>query len=358
MLVRPLLYLSGLVATLFVLNQAFDLLTIQEITGSVSEGIAARTHPVAHDAQLSPDALTKLQSGSGTALFQAAAALTTPLFESLGRQGLLVVLIVLGTVGPGLQAPATGTPTWIRWALGRRPDARWKRWTAERHPVARGVAGFRWLGLDLLTGLVLLSTLTPALFFASADSPERYTDNLLPLAVLVAARGGGAVLGTLSRFLPAAARPYGTAVVAIAIAIGVVPSSWTHLNTIRQGIPIPGDVARAIAPLAVRIDQTVPGDSAVAVPLREAAALLGRRYCPRVGFVPDNKSRTLLSAFDQSHSIRSHAHRSRGTRRATREPSLPAPFNVACPGALARFHNPQRTEVCVHWTRSLQPSTS
>ena len=288
-LVRPLLYVSGLVATLFVLSQAFDLLTIQEITGSVSEGIAARTEPVAHNAQLSPDALQKLQAGSGNALSRAAVALTTPLFESLGRPGVLVAMLALGALGPGLRAPASGPPCWLRGSLGRRPDARWKRWMAEQHLIARAVTGFRWLRLDVLTGLVLLSTLAPALFFASADSPERYTDNLLPLAVLLAARGVGAVVGTLSRLLPGSAGPYGAAAVALAIAVGVVPSSWAHLSTIRQGVPIPGDVARAIAPLAKIIDQTVPGDSAVAVPLREAAALLERRYCPRVGFVPDDK---------------------------------------------------------------------
>ncbi|HCH64037.1 MAG: hypothetical protein CL927_04825 [Deltaproteobacteria bacterium] len=288
---RPLLYLSGLLTTLLVLYLNFDLLNTVEIAASFSEGISTTTDGAPLDHRLTDEALEKLESGAGVAVAKAIEAVTDPLQHPIQNPSVVVLAMLLGVVGPSLRDASTGPPTILLRAMGRRPETRWKRWQAERHPITRIIGAVRWLRADLFTGLVLLSTLTPALLFASADSPERYTFNLLPFAALLTARGVGSVVCTLVRIIPHRLQPAAHLVGTLGLAVILVPGPWQFLHGIRHAIPSPSDVAQAAGILATQIHQTVPGDSAVAVPYREAAALLERPYCPRASCTADGKPR-------------------------------------------------------------------
>jgi hypothetical protein len=296
---RPLLFLSGLVATLLVLQLMFDMLTLHEVAHSLSEGIAPDGGGAGSALAFTPEAEDVLRHGSSAALVNGSHTLLSPFLPFLSPWLLLVGLLWLGVVGPGLARPSSGPPGWLRHRLGRRPELRWQAWQADGHPLARFVSRYRSFGIDLFVGLVVLSTLAPAPLFAAAQSPERYTYNLLPLAALVLARGLAATPALLFRLGPPRLRMVLSAPLAIAMGVWLIFRVHGTLSIARADVPAPGMVARTALDLARVLDEVTAPQSAVAVPIRESAAHLEREFCPRRSCVPGPAPDAFLACVEQ-----------------------------------------------------------
>ncbi|MSQ01145.1 MAG: glycosyltransferase family 2 protein [Myxococcales bacterium] len=149
-----------------------------------------------------------------------------------GAPALLVAaLVVLGVSGVGLEDRQPGAP-----AQARRPG---------------------WLG-----GGVLLLALGPLPVLLSMRAADRYTDNGLPIATLLAVRGVAVLLAAL----PRSWRGVGDGVVGALLAI------WAAFPTLR-GIPPSGlETALIERDVGALLSKFVPPGGCVVSPMREAVA--------------------------------------------------------------------------------------
>jgi|GEM_PF-3951399 len=280
---RPLLFTSGVAATLFVVHLTFGLVSVSELMHSVSEGVARDSAGAPGSAALSTTATATLMAGRHTAGTDATRALVLPYINDLTEWSLYIGLVWAGIVGLSLAPRAPKAP---EQPPRRRPGQRRRTVLSPRHPISRVLQGTRWARTDLLTGLVLVSAVAPAPFFAAAEAPDRYTENLLPFVALLIARGLASAVHTVVRVVPQQGQPWVWGLLAVGVTVWVADISKTRLDIARQFVSAPGPEARAALVLSQRVDYLVPSDSAVATPIREAAAHLGRPYCPRRSCVP------------------------------------------------------------------------
>ena len=140
-----------------------------------------------------------------------------------------------------------------------------------------GVFNWRRLGAAIAVGLPLLIALAPLLAFASAGSPERYTDNFYPLVALLIFRGLDSLAGAFDALVrrPLPGWPLGVVAAGLAFAAvrGIHQPSKAH--------PSPPSLTDAGAwqiGAALR-EEFGPGGGA-SCPDREVDAYAGRIYCP------------------------------------------------------------------------------
>jgi hypothetical protein len=304
------LYALGAALVLGGLGSVFRLIGPSQLIDAVSEGIATRAgESVPVDSQvLSTPALGVLEANAGGALSQAAHAALRPFYwPGMVWPGLFVVFAV-GVFGPGLGPGGAGPtggvvsapvrfPGWLHRRL--RPASRRRlkgRITGARRFLqsSRPAHALRWLWrfTDLPHGLPLLACLTPLVVFAAASAEPRYSQNLLPFAAILLARGlvaplralagRGAATGPGRTVGPASrARPWVAGALAGLGAMVLVHWVRGAQTDALHRMPAGDPVAASAVELAAAIRQHFPDDSAVATPLREAAAHLGRPFCPR-----------------------------------------------------------------------------
>lgn len=280
---RALLFGSGVLAVLVGSHAIFGGITVDELLHSISEGIARDAPRTDTALALSAPASETLKAGRSHALEGATHALLLPLVPAPSLWLAWVVALWAGIVGLGL-APRPSTAGRVPWfvrPLGPRAHRQWRRESPPLGPLRRLHQLCARTRLDPGTGLILLSTLVPAVLFAAADAPERYTRNLLPFAAVLLARGLASAVRLVGWAVPARAR---RPVWGGAATLAVAALAWTTTQRVQQSarlMPAPGEVPRAARSLADALQQTFPGDSAIATPMREAAAHLGRPHCPR-----------------------------------------------------------------------------
>ena len=157
---------------------------------------------------------------------------------------LVVLLGGLGLVGPGLAA-------WLR------PD-----------PEGRGAAR-----AHLATGLALAALGAAVVPLAAVGAPERYTNDLAPVAALLLARGAGGLALALGRLLPAPrARPLAELLAPLALVALALPR-------LDRPSPEPGDTAVGLHLLGRAVAEHLPPGTPVAVAAREVAVVADRPWC-------------------------------------------------------------------------------
>jgi len=284
-------FVVGFGAVVLLFELTFDLISPVAVIHAVSEGISKGTGAPSTSV-LSDAAHQQLAQGQGEALRQATHIALSP-FQSPNTPWVVGVLALwIGILGPGLRVTEglpKSPPSWaIRW-LGRAPVRRWRA-------VRAGWWGrlARWwgrLGPDLAVGLVLLSCLAPVPVLAAANSPFRYAITLLPFVALMLARGVAAVVHTPMVWAPPRARLGWAVVVGLGVASWVGMDSHTRLSHALSNLPTPTASARMGRVLSEVVKREFPGDGAVASPMREVPAYLGRAQCPRTTWysteVPD-----------------------------------------------------------------------
>ncbi len=133
-----------------------------------------------------------------------------------------------------------------------------------------------------LAGVAALGMLAPVVAFAAADAPSRYGANFLPVALVACIAGVSVVGGLLDGLARRVTRrwPAGLATLALGAA-WIVGTHDPVRRPLRPLRPSPEDMdAQA---LGARLAAHFPPGGGAAVMLREAAAVAGRVYCPRVG---------------------------------------------------------------------------
>ncbi len=176
----------------------------------------------------------------------------------------------------GLPWPATILLIWLGF-IGpkafRRPLGERRR----RGPVVRR-------GLQSLAeGFFLASTCAPLLAFAAAKSPERYSENLLPVAALLICRGAATLVSAgawLAEYVPALAERRWRLENAVAAAlVGVwVVGEWQEPHQ-RAGVLAPAWEKNALL-IGRSLAENFPAGGGAASSLREALPYAGLLYCP------------------------------------------------------------------------------
>jgi hypothetical protein len=212
--------------------------------------------------------------------------------------------LMVGALGPGLgrprppaeapvAPPPARLPRWIRYRLpARARRAAEAAMDRAQTPLGASTAGtplHRLLQrLDLRHGLPLLACLAPLPVLAAAGAEPRYASNLLPFVAVLLARGLVGPLRALAG--PLAGPPRSAAAgarLAGAVLLGGVAAAWLGPRALDAQadavarIPRTDPVATGALALAEAIGSAFPSSGGVATPLREAAAHLGRPFCPR-----------------------------------------------------------------------------
>lgn len=294
-------YAAGVVITVLIVEYLFGLIDLRRLSSALSEGIHRQGGVPVDTLTLTEEARTTLLERLPDASEQTLVRLLSPFSAQWLPRSALVVLLPLGVLGMGLAqtshpsrdiaaAARRRLPELLRGhlrpATRRSLERRWTKaanWLAV-HPLRSALV---WFGgrTDLGRGLSLLACLAPAPLLAVAGAEARYTANLLPLAAVLIARGLVAPFGLLAGRLPLHApwRRRGLVALALGGAGGLLLGANTlcELGEGIQSLPRPDPVAVGAKELALALEAGFPEDGGVATPVREAAAHMGRPYCPR-----------------------------------------------------------------------------
>lgn len=258
------LYGVGFAATLRAVYLVFPLMPREMWADVFAEGIhttAGNTSPAAAAASREA-ALATLRARAPEAAASAMDGVAAAFHLGMPRAAAWAVL-ALGVLGPRAVrggAHVLGVPRW-------------------REQAARVVASAG-------EGLPLLLALAPLVALAAADAPTRYSQNLLPVAALLLARGGTtlcAAIGTLGRrFGVWRADARGVAGLAEAVlAFGVLARD--QLDT-GPRTPVhhadAADPAEQARRLGERLASRFPPGSGASAMVREPLAYAGLPYCP------------------------------------------------------------------------------
>ena len=300
------LYVGGAVLTIGALQRVFGLIDMLQLTSALSEGIHRQGGTPVGMPTLTEEAWTAILGHLPDAFQRAATDLLSPFWDQGLPRALLLVVLPLGVLGvgmaPGRQAAAPAVDSRrrrrlpeplravLRPATRRALERRWRRAT-KRLAMHPGTAALRWAGrhTDLGRGLALLACLAPVPLLAAAGAETRYTTNLLPFAAVLVARGLVAPLGLLAGRLPL--RPPWRPRTLLALGLGAAGGVALAVHAVREvdrsisRLPRPDPVALGARELATALEIAFPGAGGVATPVREAAAYLGRPYCPRTSCI-------------------------------------------------------------------------
>ncbi len=262
-------------AVAFAVVRVHPLLEKEMFLDALAEGVA----PVAASpagSNLRPDrgvAVARVLAGAPAALDEAMRALLEQVRPGWMNWYLATAAFWVGAFGIGwpLAPVEPVAPVPRRFAQLRRA------WTS----------GTRAL-LHVMPGAAVLAGLTPLVAFAAAGSPDRYTANFLPIAVVLFVRGTGAAFlpldGWLRRRLDDPSTWTGRLAGApAAVLLLVIGAAWM------RGVQDPQHPLTSRAPQGNEASARGLGDSlathfppggGAAVMVREAAAYAGRTYCP------------------------------------------------------------------------------
>ena len=253
-LLAVLLHAGGAALAIWCIDLYFPLPTPREWMAAASEGVAPQNSGGARTREFTEQALAVMRQGAGTAMNDAAAAVSELLRPGWMPWGLVLVLPWIGVLGMGLGQPP--------------PDAEGAAWWKRL-----------WWRTDPALGLCLLLLLAPLPVFQAASAPERYGWNLLPIAALLIMRGLGSLGHCVDLLLRRAWGRWPLGALASLLALAVMYEAWTSGHGLRNRLPplhqglevrMLGDAIRA------HFD---PGGDAVCQ-IREASAHAGRSYCP------------------------------------------------------------------------------
>jgi len=289
-------FVMGLVGVVLALDLAVGLISLDAFVHSISEGIARGTG-APEDGGLSEAARQQLADGRSESALGATHVALQPYLGSGVGWGPGVVVFWVGVVGLGLREAVAwpdSPPAWLRPWLGTAPDRRWRG--LGRGWLAAFVGWRHRLSPDGGTGLLLLACLAPLPLLVAADAPDRYAINLLPFVAVVLARGVGSVVAVLSWSAPVDRRRWIVAGIGLPVTVFVVWQSQSRLASGLASIPHPDTVPRLAWRLSVVVERALPGRSAVASPMREVPAHLGRPHCPRTSCVPSAEQTDAIAA--------------------------------------------------------------
>ncbi len=280
---RPLGFVVGALGALGLFSATVGLVRPTMFVHSVSEGIAPDAGATDPTLSLAPSASAILSAGASSSWAKVAADVPA-WFGGLGlAPWLLGAVLVLGVLGLGHGAPVSAAAVDARLrALSIRERQR-RSWL--RGPLGSLLRLQNMLRLSPAPGLVILCCISPTFVFAAAQAEPRYSINLLPFVAILLGRGAAGPLRVLYGVVPLRARAL-LGLGAILLAGGALVQSHRALAGAVQTLPMPNAVSRSAVVLADAVHALAPNDSAVATPMREVAALLGRPHCPRTSCRP------------------------------------------------------------------------
>lgn len=173
---------------------------------------------------------------------------------------LCVAFIWLGFLGPDA-------------VRGQQPPAGTRRWAHATWALLRSSG----------QGVALASALAPMMAFAAAKAPERYSDNLLPIAGLLMVRGAATLVAGLSsaaRFVARLAPFRGRLEVGLGLVLAAawIVGEWREPHQ-RSAVLAPGFERQAL-PVGRALALHFPSGGGAASCLREVLPYAGMRYCP------------------------------------------------------------------------------
>lgn len=261
-LAAALLYSAAVYLVFRWVFSVFPMLPEAFFKDSLAEGIAPTGDDIgeAGRAASRDSALTLLRTNAPLAL-NAALRLIAATFAPIGVPwALSVALIWLGFIGPNAVRR-------VRPPVGVG---------AARHLAGRVLR-------SLAEGVAIASACAPLIAFAAAKSPDRYSDNLLPVAALLIARGGAtlvaAAVHALSFYRPIYALRWRIEVgIAGMLAIGWGYGEWREPHQ-RSAVLAPAFERNALA-VGRALAERFPAGIGAASCLREALPYAGLLYCP------------------------------------------------------------------------------
>ncbi len=253
-----LLYAGAGVLVFRQVFNVFPMLPQDFFANALAEGVTPTEGGMLSPAA-SQEAVVSVVRGNAGAALDGALRFIAEAFQPIGWPWqATIVLIWLGVVGP---------------KAFRRPPGEEPR----RGPAVRRVLH------SLAEGFFLASTCAPLLAFAAAKSPERYSENLLPVAALLICRGAATLVsagGWLTEYLPAL-RPrrwHLENAVAAALVGGWVVGEWREPHQ-RAGVLAPAWEKNALL-IGRALTEHFPAGGGGASALREALPYAGLLYCP------------------------------------------------------------------------------
>lgn len=280
---RVFVYAVGVLAVVALSDIVLGLMNPASFVDSVSEGIAAQHTQAPQTGALTPEAQSVLSGRADTAWVDGAQSALAAYFVGGLPWTLLLTAFWLGVLGPALPStpplPSAPLPRWLRRRLSPPARARLTRLRSALRSV-RSAVGTR---VDLAHGLPLLCCLAPVPVLAAAGAEPRYAANLLPFVAVLLARGLAWPVSVVARWTG----PVGVLVGGALLCAAVWPTVRVAQDAAVMSIPPPTDVSQDAVKLAAALEKSFPVAPAVATPLREAAAHLGRQHCPRASCVGD-----------------------------------------------------------------------
>ncbi len=258
-------------ATLFALTtwwvfhatfSVFPMLPSEFFKDSLAEGIAPTGEDlsVAGRAAARTSALATLQQNAPEALDGALRFIVSAFRPPYMPWMFGVVLAWLGFVGPGAAEAVFGASA-----------------------VVRGSTRLGRIGRSLAEGVALGSACAPLLAFAAAHSPERYSDNLLPVAAFMVVRGAATLLTALTELAARLGRfsewrGHALLVLGVLVSGAWTLGEWQEPHQ-RAAVLAPDYERNALAVGKVLAQHFPPGIGAASC-LREVLPYAGLRYCP------------------------------------------------------------------------------
>jgi len=245
-----LLYAAGAAGVVWTVYQFFPWLGLAKLQFAVAEGVAptAAANPMATAPLTQALSWQILRDNAPTALEDLVRTVAQGARTTMVPWALLIALPWLGLVGAAPFRADPDAPSW-----GRR--------------LARALGG----------GIPVALCLAPLLAFSAARAPERYSDNLLPIGVLLVVRGAEAVVVVLARLVRLGPAP---------ILVGELALAGAWLATPPPAPPTPATTA-LIRPEDARARELgralaahFPTGIGAVSPIREALPYAGMRFCP------------------------------------------------------------------------------
>jgi hypothetical protein len=255
---------ASLAAALALAVHSYPTLEPGVFLNALAEGV---TRPRAYDAAGDPladqgAAIARVQHALPAAMASATRWLLGELTPSWLPLGAAVALpwLALAPVAGGVAGGGTPRP--------RR---------SARHAALLGTLAWR-----VVAGVAALGMLAPVVAFAAADAPSRYGANFLPVALVACVAGLAVVGGAVDALAARAVRRWPAGLVTLLLGAAWIAGGHDPVRRpLRPLRPSPDDMdAQA---LGARLAAHFPPGGGAAVMLREAAAVAGRVYCPRVG---------------------------------------------------------------------------
>ena len=241
----------------------FPFVGLDGLMSAIPEGVVPGSQSTSgHSGVNMAPAIATIRAGLGDGLEGALTGVLTVLHTSIVPWGVSVAAFWLGVLGPGLKRV---NREGVELPLHRR--------------------------FDLKGGLVLLACLAPLPLLSAAGAPPRYGYNLLPVAILLYARGLVSMAAIAQHLIEKLSGRFasglsgrlsflgGVAVVGWVVAIVVGGNFWREAAPRHEQRP-PNISATAAMVIGEQMRELSPEYGGAVSPLREALIYANKRYCP------------------------------------------------------------------------------